>query len=93
MDFDCTNHKIRGCMVCDRCGMVGPCVQKDDFEIIRPQLINCNAIKCYLNYHHKKGHNGDSTRLIPKLHLTYRRLGHFNATSGHLQIVIHLSLI
>ena len=44
VEFDCTKRKIGGCMACDRCGMSGPCVQKDDFEIIRPHLINCDAI-------------------------------------------------
>ena len=44
VEFDCAKHKIRGCMDCDSCGMAGPCVQKDDFEIIRPHLINCDTI-------------------------------------------------
>ena len=44
VEFDCAKHKIGGCMACESCGMAGPCVQKDDFEIIRPHLINCDTI-------------------------------------------------
>ena len=44
VEFDCTKHKVGGCKACDACGMAGPCVQKDDFEYIRPHLINCDVI-------------------------------------------------
>lgn len=44
VEFDCAKHKINGCYACDSCGMAGPCVQKDDFEIIRPHLIDCEVI-------------------------------------------------
>ncbi|MCH5318440.1 MAG: flavodoxin family protein [Paramuribaculum sp.] len=44
IEFDCTRHKVGGCMACERCNMAGPCVQKDDFELIRPHLIDCDAI-------------------------------------------------
>ena len=44
IEFNCSKHKVGGCMACDSCRMAGPCVQKDDFEIIRPHLIDCDAI-------------------------------------------------
>ena len=44
MEFDCTKHNIGGCRACDNCRMAGPCVRKDDFEIVRPHLIDCDVI-------------------------------------------------
>lgn len=42
--FDCARHKISGCMACNRCGMDGDCVLKDDFAIVRPHLIDADMV-------------------------------------------------
>lgn len=42
--FDSAHHKVAGCMACNRCGMDGPCVIKDDFQIVRPHLISADMV-------------------------------------------------
>ena len=42
--FDCAAHNINGCLGCGHCGMNGECVQKDDFDIIRPHLLEADVI-------------------------------------------------
>jgi multimeric flavodoxin WrbA len=42
--FDCAKHKVGPCTACNKCGMNGPCVQKDDFEIISPHILNDDMI-------------------------------------------------
>lgn len=44
VEFDCSKHNIGGCRACERCGMAGSCAQKDDFELVRPHLIDCDVI-------------------------------------------------
>ena len=42
--FDCAFKKVGGCLACNHCGMDGSCVQKDDFDILRPHLIDADAV-------------------------------------------------
>lgn len=42
--FDCTSHKIAGCIACNHCGMDGSCVLKDDFNLVRPHLIAADMV-------------------------------------------------
>ena len=42
--FDCAVHKFGGCLGCNACGMNGECVQKDDFELVRPHLIEADMV-------------------------------------------------
>ena len=42
--FDCAAHKVNGCMACNRCGMDGDCVLKDDFSIVRPHLLEADMV-------------------------------------------------
>lgn len=42
--FDCATHKVAGCMACNRCGMDEECVLKDDFEAVRPHLIEADMV-------------------------------------------------
>lgn len=42
--FDCAGHKVAGCMACNRCGMDGDCVLKDDFGTVRPHLIEADMV-------------------------------------------------
>lgn len=42
--FDCAAHRIGGCLDCGRCGMDGPCVQKDDFDIVRGRVAESDMI-------------------------------------------------
>ena len=43
-EFDCTKHHVGGCLGCNACGMNGPCVQKDDFGLVRDKLVEADAI-------------------------------------------------
>lgn len=42
--FDCAAYKVAGCMACNRCGMDGDCVLKDDFEKVRQPLIDADMV-------------------------------------------------
>ncbi len=42
--FDSAFQKVEGCMACNRCGMDGPCVLKDDFELVRPRLVEADMV-------------------------------------------------
>lgn len=42
--FDCARHKVANCMACNRCGMDGDCVLKDDFGTVRPHLIEADMV-------------------------------------------------
>lgn len=42
--FDCAQHTVAGCMACNSCGMNGTCVIKDDFELVRPRLIEADMV-------------------------------------------------
>ena len=42
--FDCAGHKVAGCMGCNACGMNGECVLKDDFDELRPHLLEADMV-------------------------------------------------
>lgn len=42
--FDCAAHNTNGCLGCGHCWMNGECVQKDDFDIVRPHLLEADVI-------------------------------------------------
>lgn len=42
--FDCALQNVEGCMACNHCGMNGPCVLKDDFDIVRPHIIAADMV-------------------------------------------------
>lgn len=42
--FDCATHKVNACMACNRCGMDGDCVLKNDFSIVRPHLLEADMV-------------------------------------------------
>ena len=42
--FDCAKQNVNGCIACDKCGMNGDCVQRDDFDILRPHLLSSDMI-------------------------------------------------
>lgn len=42
--FDAAFEKVNGCTACNRCGMDGDCVFKDDFEKLRPHLISADMV-------------------------------------------------
>lgn len=41
---DAAHLNIHPCTGCIHCGYEGPCVQKDDVEIIRPQILNADML-------------------------------------------------
>ncbi len=42
--FDVSRMNIHPCIGCVQCGYEGPCVQKDDNEIIRNALLHCDMV-------------------------------------------------
>ena len=42
--FDCAQRKVSPCIACNRCGMNGPCVFRDDFEQLRPHLASVDVV-------------------------------------------------
>lgn len=43
-EFDCTKHNVGGCLGCGACRKNCPCVQKDDFGVVRDKLVEADAI-------------------------------------------------
>lgn len=42
--FDCSSHNVNGCLGCNHCSVDGMCIQKDDFDIVRPHLVEADVI-------------------------------------------------
>lgn len=42
--LDCARLDVHQCLGCWKCGMNGPCVQKDDFEKVRELIIPADAV-------------------------------------------------
>lgn len=42
--FDAAHSKVHPCTACNSCGMDGPCVFKDDFEIVRQHIIPADMV-------------------------------------------------
>jgi putative NADPH-quinone reductase len=42
--FDAAFQKVEGCTACNSCGMNGTCVLEDDFETLRPRIIEASMV-------------------------------------------------
>lgn len=42
--FDAAHANVHPCIACNKCGMDGPCIFKDDFEIVREHLIPADMV-------------------------------------------------
>ena len=42
--FDAARANLRPCLGCDRCGMSGPCVQKDDMADLRKEILTSDML-------------------------------------------------
>lgn len=42
--FDCAFKQVEPCRACNRCGMDGPCIFNDDFQELRPKLIEADMV-------------------------------------------------
>ena len=42
--FDCAFKQVEPCRACNRCGMDGPCIFNDDFQELRPHLIDADMV-------------------------------------------------
>lgn len=42
--FDCAFKQVEPCRACNRCGMNGPCIFNDDFQELRPYLIEADMV-------------------------------------------------
>ena len=42
--FDCAFANVAPCRACNHCGMDGPCVSNDDFEALRPHLLEADMV-------------------------------------------------
>ena len=42
--FDAAQSKVHPCIACNSCGMDGPCIFKDDFDIVREHIIPADMV-------------------------------------------------
>lgn len=42
--FDAAFKNVHPCIACNKCGMDGPCVFKDDFEFVREHIVDADAV-------------------------------------------------
>ena len=42
--FDSAFKEVHPCIGCNRCGMNGPCIFKDDFEFVREHIVNADLV-------------------------------------------------
>lgn len=42
--FDAAFKKVHPCIACNKCGMDGPCIFKDDFEFVRENIVDADAV-------------------------------------------------
>ena len=42
--FDAAFKNVHPCIACNRCGMDGPCVFKDDFEFVRTHIVDADMV-------------------------------------------------
>ena len=42
--FDAGHSEIKSCIGCDKCGMNGECVFKDDFEFVRNNIVDADVV-------------------------------------------------
>ena len=85
-EFDCTHHHIGGCLGCDKCGMRNPCVQRDDFDLLRPELIEADVIVFSTPIYYF-GVSGQLKNVIDRFYSVHDVMGHkktyFFATMGN----------
>ena len=85
-DFDCTRHKVGGCLGCDKCGMRNPCVQRDDFDLLRPELIEADVI-VFATPIYYFGMSGQLKNVIDRFYSAHDFMGpkktYFFATMGN----------
>ena len=48
--FDCAFKQVEPCRACNRCGMDGPCIFNDDFQELRPHLIDAEVFATPMYY-------------------------------------------
>ena len=85
-EFDCTHHHIGGCLGCDKCGMRNPCIQRDDFDLLRPELIEADVIVFSTPIYYF-GVSGQLKNVIDRFYSVHDIMGHkktyFFATMGN----------
>jgi len=42
--FDAAFKKVHPCIACNKCGMDGPCIFKDDFETVRENIVDADVV-------------------------------------------------
>ena len=42
--FDAAFKKVHPCIACNKCGMDGPCIFKDDFDFVRENIVDADAV-------------------------------------------------
>lgn len=90
-EFDCTHHHVGGCLGCDKCGMRNPCVQRDDFDLLRPELIEADVI-VFATPVYYFGVSGQLKNVIDRFYSTHDVMGHkktfFFATMGNSNVQV-----
>ena len=85
-EFDSTRHHVGGCLGCGKCGMKNPCVQRDDFDMLRPWLIDADII-VFSSPIYYFGVSGQLKNVIDRFYSAHDIMGHkktyFFATMGN----------
>ena len=85
-EFNCTHLKVGGCLGCDKCGMRNPCVQRDNFDLLRPELIDAHVI-LFATPIYYFGVSGQLKNVIDRFYSAHDVMGHkityFFATMGN----------
>ena len=85
-EFDSTRHKVGGCLGCDKCDMRNPYVQRDDFDSLRPELIDADVI-LFATPIYYFGVSGQLKNVIDRFYSAHNVMGHkktfFFATMGN----------
>lgn len=74
-EFDCTHNHVNGCLGCDKCGIRNPCVQRDDFDLLRPELIEADMI-VFTTPIYYFGVSGQLKNVIDRFYSAHDVMGH-----------------
>lgn len=74
-EFNCASSKVGGCLGCDKCGMRNPCVQRDDFDLLRPELIDADVIVFGTPIYYF-GMSGQLKNVIDRFYSAHNVMGH-----------------
>ena len=65
--FDAAFAEVHPCIGCNKCGMNGPCIFKDDFEFVRQNIVDELKIKVenYISYYNNERCQWSLNKMTP----------------------------